>query len=389
MELYTLDSLFRRNQVVDDFESLIWTERFSSMGDFEMHIRSTPGTRQLLQTDTRVAVNTSMRVGTIETVEDGTDADGKSILTVTGRSLESILTDRVAKDTMGSLTTDPKWVITGLPAAIARRIFNETCVTSLLAPGDAIPFYTPGNIMPTDTNPEPTQSVTIEIEPSSVYDAIKQICDLYDLGFRLIRNFDASQLYFNIYAGSNRTTQQSVLPPVVFSPSLDNLQNTTSLRSSAANKTVAYVFSPVGSTVVYAEGIDPEVEGFERRVLMVKADDITDPVPANATALMVQRGKDELSKNKSFAAFDGELSKNSNYKYGIDYNLGDMVEQRSIDNAVSLMRVTEQIFVSDGEGERAYPTLQVKLFLQPGTWQDWKYRRKWVEMGLTEYWGNA
>jgi hypothetical protein len=41
MEVFILDSLLRRSQVVDKFESLIWTERFSEIGDFELDLKST------------------------------------------------------------------------------------------------------------------------------------------------------------------------------------------------------------------------------------------------------------------------------------------------------------------------------------------------------------
>jgi hypothetical protein len=41
MEVYILDSLLRRTEVVDQFESCIWTERFSEHGEFEIDIKST------------------------------------------------------------------------------------------------------------------------------------------------------------------------------------------------------------------------------------------------------------------------------------------------------------------------------------------------------------
>ena len=41
MEVYILDSLLRRVQTVEKFESLVWTERYSAWGDFEIHIVST------------------------------------------------------------------------------------------------------------------------------------------------------------------------------------------------------------------------------------------------------------------------------------------------------------------------------------------------------------
>lgn len=381
MEVYILDSLNRRIQVVDDFNSLIWAERYSAVGDFELIVNSNNANRNLFLAGTRLAIPDSYRVMTVETIEDDTDDEGRKLLKITGPSLESILDNRVARGTLGDLTTTPKWTLEGTPANIARQIFHDICVTGILDPGDIIPnVIEAGGMFPDDTIAEPSEEVTYEIDPMTVYKAIKDICDLFSLGFRLLRNFDTPQLYWDVYSGSDRTTAQTVLPAVVFSPDLDNLQNTKELKTIALYKNVAYVFSPVGHEIVYGLDVDPESEGFDRRVLMVKADDITDTDPEVASARMIQRGKEELAKNRQLAAFDGEITSYSQYKYGRDYNLGDLVELRNTTGATNQMQVTEQIFVSDTEGERSYPTLAVNKFITPGSWSAWDYNQVWEDL---------
>jgi hypothetical protein len=39
--------------------------------------------------------------------------------------------------------------------------------------------------------------------------------------------------------------------------------------------------------------------------------------------------------------------------------------------------VTEQIFVSDLEGDRSYPTLQAVDLVQPGSWSAWSRTGIW------------
>jgi hypothetical protein len=243
-----------------------------------------------------------------------------------------------------------------------------------------IPGVTEARIFPADTISEPADSITIEIDLTTVYTAVKNVCDLYDMGFRLVKDGDTTHLYWDVYMGSDRTTQQTTLPAVVFSPDLDNLQNTTELTTIDSYKNCAYVFSPVGVEIVYALDIDPATTGFDRHVLLVNATDITDTDPAVATAKMIQRGKEELSKNRQFSGFDGEISQYSQYVYGVDYNLGDLIEQRNDDGVTNVMQVTEQIFVSDKEGERSYPTLSVNTFVTPGSWTAWDYNQVWVDL---------
>lgn len=380
MEVYILDSLYRRDQIVDKFQSLIWTERFSAAGDFELHLPSTLENRRRFVPGVRLACNTSYRVMTVETVEDGTDSEGRKMMKVSGPSLEDILDDRVARGTLGDLTATPKWSLTGTPGEIMRKVFHDICVTGILDVGDKITSVIEDSIFPPDTIAEPSDEYTIELELATVYKVEKDLADLFGLGFRLIRDPISSLLYWDVYAGSDRTTQQTTLPVVVFSPEFDNLQNTKELTTINLYKNVAYVFSPVGHEIVYALDVDPTIEGFERRVLMVKADDITDVDGPTASAKMIQRGKEELGKNRRFSAFDGEISQTSQYKYGPDYNLGDLVEKRNTDGVTNYMQVTEQIMVSDEEGDKSYPTLSINKFITPGSWSSWDYNQEWADL---------
>ncbi|UQT02468.1 minor tail protein [Streptomyces phage Annihilus] len=383
MEAYVLDALLRRVAVIDQFESLIWTERFAAFGDFQMDIESTPATRTLLSLGTLLAMNESYRVMMVETIEDELDSDGRRMLSVKGRSIEAILLDRVAKESTSDLTTSPKWSITDEPADVARKIFQDICVTGVLDPADVIPFINEGTFLPPGTVAEPIDPITIELDPTTVYDAIEDLCNIWSMGFRMLRNFDASELWFDIYMGSDRTTGQTTLAPVIFTSSLDNLQDIKELKTIDKAKNVAYVYSPAGFLKVYPVGVDEDVAGFERHVLVVNATDITSET-ADIPGALLQKGMEELAKNRVSQSLDGEIAQNSQYKYGVHYNLGDIVEMRT-DNSTNNMRVTEQIFVSDQQGERAYPTLSLNTFITTGSWLSWLNNKQWIEL-TTEEW---
>ena len=392
MEAYILDSLRRRIDVVDVFESLIWTDRFRAYGDFNLVVSSTHENRKRLQIGTTLSMNKSTSVMTIETALDKTDAEGKQVLELTGRSFEgTILGGRVAKATLADLTAEPKWILTGLPAALVRQLFHDICVAGNLSDRDIIPGVIEGTIFPPSTIAEPSEEVTVEIEPMTLYDAIVKLCEMYGPGFRFIRNLDTSELYFEVYMGSDRTSSQTTLPAVIFSPSLDNLQNTTELTTMVPFRNVAYVLSPAGSMVVYPDDVDPDlVEGLDRKVILVKADDITVTDPPETSeviaAKLLQRGKEALSQARAFSAFDGELNQRSQYKPGRDYNLGDLIEIRGRSGNTNKMQVTEQIYVHDRQGERSYPTLSLNQFITPGSWAAWDYNKVWEDYGPTEYW---
>jgi hypothetical protein len=332
------------------------------MGDFQLDIPSTAKNRAALKKGTRFAINESRCVMVAETI-----VEQAGMLKVTGRSLEYILEDRTARHAFTGLTTSPRWAQEGTPGAIIRSIFTAVCITGLLNSQDIIPFIQTGTITPPGTFPEPSTSIRVELVPQSLYTAISDLCKQYNLGFRLVRGYDNSKLYFEVYTGSDRTAGNATgLTPVIFSQALDNLSDVTELTSMVGFKNVAYVFSNQGGTIVYANGASTRT-GFERRVLTVDVGDARQNDNENyltTEQILQRRGLEALASHRQISAFDGEI-RQSGHKYNIDYQLGDVVEMRNSDNFGKAMRVTEQIFVSDAEGDRSYPTLAEDEPLDP------------------------
>ena len=372
MDIYLLDNQLRRTTIVDLYKSLIWTERYSEYGDFELVLHNTRNNLNLFQNGTRIRIAKSNRIMEVETVSVKEDADGAETLTVTGRSLEFVLINRC----------HPKWDYgPGTPSAIANAIFKDLCITGIVSVDDRIPQLVEGISSPAGNIPEPTEEITMTLGPGKIYETIKQICDIYNLGFRIIRNGeDPVSLYFEVYTGDDRTSTQNLKPAVIFSKSLENLSNISYISSVADYKNTAYVFSENGFEIVYADSTNTSVSGFERRVLLVEANDIDLVAGPELTAILRQKGREELAKNRAVIAFDGEIPQTNTYRYGVDYNLGDMVELRDTDGKINNMRVTEQIFISDDQGDRSYPTLSFDLLITPGSWASWSASQEWEDV---------
>lgn len=390
MDVFVLDSQLRRIKLYDLYFSLIWTERFYVNGDFQLVLLSNQDTRSTFLTNVLLAMSESKYVGVVETVESDVDDQGNYLLKVTGRFLEGVvLNQRVAMGALTDLTTTPQWVISDQPADVMRTIFHDICVEGLLDTGDIIPFINEG-VCPgvaASTIEEPVDSITAAFDPNTVYFDLNAIGSAWLLGFRILRDEDNSALYFDVYAGNDRTTQQSTFPAVVFSPDLDNLENTSELTSVANYYNVAYVFSPAGYETVYATDVDDTVAGFKRNVMFINATDITSDNP-DVTAALIQRGSDALLAQRQFYAFDGEINQNSQYKYGIDYFLGDLVVQRNVDGIMNFMRVTEQIFSSDNTGARSYPTLTLNITIDTGSWLSWDGDEDWSDVDPDTDWSD-
>lgn len=382
MEVYVLDEWLRRIEVIDLFESCVWTDRFALSGDVELVVEGSQNFRRILTEGVILACNESDRIMQIVTVERTQDDQDRKMIKVKGVSAESFYLDnRVAIKTISPTEDITTWPFLGLPAEIAREIFNSICVRGRVSSRDILPFYVEGNTYPKDTIAEPLIAVNYEVKPGTVYSALVDICASYDLGFRIVRNQDWSELRFNVYSGNDRTTRQSGVPAVVFSSSMDNLSGINEFESSAEYKNCAVVtHNTKGVIVVYSENVDPSVAGFDRRAILVDGNGVDSKLTGtDLTKALQDLGKQELAKLGRLAAFDGEVSQFGAYKAGLDYFLGDLVEIQSETGANSIMRVTEQIYASDAQGDRSYPTLSVNKYITPGSWASWDYAQTWTD----------
>ena len=95
MELLVLNTDFESIAVIDTYESMIWTDRYNSYGDFEIFFAMDT---QLLQIFERGLLSVAEGFGHCMIIEDikiNADTEEGNHLIVTGRSLESILERRI------------------------------------------------------------------------------------------------------------------------------------------------------------------------------------------------------------------------------------------------------------------------------------------------------
>lgn len=386
MDLYALDANRNREHLVDSFESAIWTERYAEIGELQVTMPPSPLHREVFVEGRWVIQNGSYRVMVIETVDDSTDADGGTKLKCSGRSLEAITMDRLAALTMAQVQANTRWTLTGTPAEILSKVFEAMCVDGILDYRDVIPGITmdPFPYLPAGTNIGSPEELTIELEVKTLYETLRDLCTTHGLGFALLLDPETGRVHFQVVLGSVRTSGQTLVNPVIFSPELDNLSQPSILSSSAKVKNVCIVVSDYGSAVVYAEGDSMNLSGFDRRVLLVRTSDIKE-ADTNKIALLTKIGRDELAKHRRIVAFDGEVPQ-SGHRYGIDYFMGDILEMRKREAGTNYMKVTEQIFIHDTEGERSYPTLSLEGFIAPGTWHAMPPTIAWDDMDTDVNW---
>jgi hypothetical protein len=92
MNLYTLDENFLRRDVIDEFHSVIWTERYTKAGDVTLVVPYTKDNRAKLVEGTFLALQ-----GTKEVMEVQSALMEDNKLKLTGPSITQFLNNRVIR----------------------------------------------------------------------------------------------------------------------------------------------------------------------------------------------------------------------------------------------------------------------------------------------------
>lgn len=371
MEPFTLNRQFLKEKVIDAFASIIWTERYYGDDEVELVVPATNDMLQTLIPGTFLGVDGSNKIMILETynIEQGQ-------LKVTGISLLAWLNNRFVRNVPGHAVQ--YWTITGPPGWILWDLVYCMCVAGSGYLTGATPMGIPNPqqlVIPGLTYKDHDKTgdpVTLGVPFGPLYDALREIATTYEVGMEITLEHDSSgnpYLGFRSYRGLSRTSAQSVNSVVRFSPQMDSLANIKELQSIAAFKTLAFAFAPslddatapLATTPGLSALSGTQYTGFDLRALLVFADDVTtDQVGGNAATLLNilnSRAKDALNNNRYIKAVDGEIVPTNQFKYGVDYNLGDIIEVQGNSDVVSTSRVIEYIRAQDDGGIKEYPTV--------------------------------
>lgn len=98
IDIYVLDDEYKRSRVVDIYESLIWTERFNTKGDFELNLSKEQAQRFGIKEGEGLSIDDSTRIMVIHTIVE--KDDDEDYVTVSGPAFEKVLGERVLKEAL-------------------------------------------------------------------------------------------------------------------------------------------------------------------------------------------------------------------------------------------------------------------------------------------------
>lgn len=347
MEVLVLNTSFETIAIIDKFESLIWTDRYCGCGDFEIYAAANDKLFENTPQDYYLWFRESEHMMIIEEKIITSDVESGNHLKVVGRSLESILDRRIVwKQT----------VLKGDFQTAIKKLINENIISPSIS-ARKIPNF----IFEASTDPVITElTIDAQFTGDTLYDAIKSLCEDHAIGFKITLN-ESNQFVFKLYAGADRSYDQTENPYVVFSPNFENIINSNYYENKQPLKNVALVAGEgegnARKTATVGSG-----SGLSRRELYVDARDISTETDegkltnSQYTAQLKQRGKEKLAENIFTKTFDGEVEASRMFVYGQDFFLGDVVQIVNEYGIAGKSRVDEMIISEDINGSSAIPT---------------------------------
>lgn len=438
MQAYLLDKNYIAQEILDEYDSFLWTDRYYECGDFEYYTGATKEKIDAWKVGYFLKTSFSDRVMIIENRDIDTDVEDGPKLKITGESAEALLKRRVIIEK-----------VTYEKNTNVQTIIKEIITKNLINPSDE-KRKIPNFIFEDSTDTTITAAVLKkkkEFYGEEVYTVVQEMCEAYGFGFKVTLD-SQNRFIFKLYNGVDRSFNQKALPYVVFSPEFDNIANTSYDYTTVDKQNVVYLKSgdednPSGTWEedtlddeehtkikrlntnnalrIIQVGTDTGIDRKEHWATTtadceyteeeMKARGYTKPTKpefgywsdstdedgnpikiwhddesvsqetkeaaqeAYDNALkayekaakkpesviiqeLTKEANEKLDEVKPKADFEGDADLTHQFQYGIDYNLGDMLELINEFKMEGNVRMTEIIFSHDSSGETIVPSFR-------------------------------
>ena len=335
---------------MDEYQSVIWTERYFEAGDCELYCAATEKNIAMMQAGNFLTMAVGKTLCRIVKVETITDTNKGNWLLVTGKDARSILNQRVytnATYTAVYAITTIKNIIednAGVDAATRRKI------SGLLVDYDP------------DIDPLPYDTYYTTDRFFYCFDKIVEICRKFGYGNRMIWSADKN-LKFQLYIGADRSASitNTTNVPIIFSESNNNLASSDYLEDYTTFKNVAYTAGEgEGWERLVTNVNNTTYSGLDRYEMYVDGASVP-RTPQQGTTLTDQEyaqvlqdyAGDALAEYGVAVEFSGTTT-DYLYKFGTDYFLGDIVTVISPLGVSFDARITEVIESEDTQHGHIY-----------------------------------
>lgn len=347
-EIYVFNQNLELQGVIDEYVSIIWRPAYYDIGDFEIYLDASDKAIGLLRQNNYVVrssdisvvdgVTTYKNVMIVKSLQLTTDAENGDFYCVTGRELKFLLHQRIV------------W---------GQRNIRDTVEYAIrrLIGSNAVEPVEPTRVIPNMQFAEPkgfTEKIDFQVSNVQLDEAVIELCKTYNYGWDIyVRD---NKLTVDIYKGVNRAYGQTENPYVVFSEHFENLYTTEYVYESEEYANMTLIGGEgEGGNRIYSY-VNNTVSGLERYEVFTDARDISQNSDSEDEAigyedyllLLDERGRENLAGMTISEGFTGEVLSDVSFKYGTDFNLGDIV---TVINKYGITKNVRVLSAIESEGE--------------------------------------
>ena len=315
MELYIFNHSRKMSGVIEAYEYLRWTRRYSECGSFELKAIATAGNLALLQIANILWKNDDEDAGLIEFVE--LTGGEQEFITVSGRFATSFLARRIV------------WgieLLSGDLGMAAGQLLNNNLIT----PADSARQIAGIIYIPTTLG----VAINTQVSYKNLMDTVTELCDTADMGIKTVFDPNAGTFTIQLYQGNDTHS--------IFSKEYENIIDQVFTRSISDYASLALVGGE-------GEGSERTLittgsgSGEERYEIFVDAKDLrAEDFPDSYADALIFRGQQKLAEQAMVQAFDATVNQYGYLKYKTDFDIGSKIQAVSKHWGVSLSaRITE------------------------------------------------
>ena len=362
LQFYILDYDFSLLGIIDTYKSAIWTERFYVSGDFELYVPNTTNNYDLLTLPMDgknryvLRADDTTKLGILTQIKYTHDADSGDMIIASGQTDDYILHSRVFFEQVTYIGNMEYAIRNMIKNALIDEAFGYTNrELSNMSLGAWIGL---------------TGDINAQYLGQYLDEELEKLTKANGFGYRIDFDYATKWFTFNLLKSTDRSLDQNVNDPVIFSAALDNLSGSEYVQSIFPN--LAYAIGNGSGVDRYVAEYTPSANspsGLNRKEHYIDAKETSNNGEAlnelTYKSVLTQQAKKSLSIQRSGSeAVTGNVIANSTFKLGVDYFLSDIVQiivmvgsNRQVQKSLK-QRVIEIVECYDENGYSCLPTFE-------------------------------
>lgn len=334
--------------IVDTAKSIIWKSIYFGVGEFEIYATANQMNIALLVEGNYVTRQDNFECGIIEHIEITENAQDGKMIVASGRFLKSILDRRIVfTAVLNGTGSDYIWncsptMLNGNVEGAVRKVIYDNAVNCI---NEYRPEAGEYRNMPeihwtdddvtgldeeivVDATASETESAEKQVTYKNLLEYTDGVLQEYQLGAKMWLDRSLLKFRYKVFKGEDRSRDSSTHEPIIFSTEFDNLTSSTYILDTASSKNTALIGGEGEGTdrkCAFAYGWN---KGLDRRETFIDASSITQEAQSNIDyrKQLEAQGQQSIAELQKTESFDGTIDlTNTNLKYGVDYNLGDLI----------------------------------------------------------------